>query len=534
MSILNEVEDPISEMHVSLLNKIIRRPNPNKPIPNHICAQWHLTKNGKWKPTDFSRGSNYEVTWFCGKEEPCGCYHIWNAPICNRLKRGCPWCAKQKRCEHMMNEKYSLQAKFPDVAKQFHPTKNGDIKPNQLSACSNETIWWLCPKTCKYGCPHEYQMMVSNKTLQDQGCPFSGCCQSPKKCCIHTSLQTTHTEIAKYWDIETNREEDGTIILPEQITYGSHFMAHWKCPKTCIKGCLHTWEATVASTVRQKESDICLYCSGQKICPHTSLQYLYPDIASQWHPTKNVDESGIVISANQVFPTSGKTAWWICPKTCQFGCIHEYEMIIANRTDKHQGCPFSGCCKTAPKQLCIHNSLQYINPELASQWHPTKNSITPDKVLPFCNEEAWWICKNNPLHEWEACISDRNLTGCPYCYQYKSENETRIIFEKITGKAFPKKKSVFANNRCELDGYNNELKIAFEQQGIQHYQYRPHFHRNGIIDFQNQQERDESKRKQCIELGIKLIEVSYLLTGSDKETYIQEQLSYLINRNLNA
>ena len=103
-----------------------------------------------------------------------------------------------------------------------------------------------------------------------------------------------------------------------------------------------------------------------------------------------------------------------------------------------------------------------------------------------------------------------------------------MIFEKITGKAFHKKKSVFANNRWELDGYNDELKIAFEQQGIQHYEYRPHFHRNGIVDLEEQQKRDESKRKQCIELGIKLIEVSYLLTGSEKETYIQGQLSYLL------
>jgi hypothetical protein len=98
------------------------------------------------------------------------------------------------------------------------------------------------------------------------------------------------------------------------------------------------------------------------------------------------------------------------------------------------------------------------------------------------------------------------------------------MVEKITGKAFPKKKSVFANNRWELDGYNDELKIAFEQQGIQHYQYLPHFHRNGIVDFQNQQERDESKRKQCIELGIRLIEVSYLLTGTEKWDYLKKHL----------
>lgn len=530
--IINHIEDPIPANHVSLLDIIIRRPNPNNPIPDYICAQWHPTKNGRWKPTDFSSGSNYEATWYCGNRELCGCYHIWNAPISNRTAkkpRGCPWCAEQKRCVHMMNDKFSLKAKFPEIALEWHPTKNEDLQPNQITAFSSEPIWWLCPNTCENGCPHEYQMIVSNKTRHGQGCPFSGCCSSPKKCCIHTSLQTTHPEIAKYWDKENNKEEDGSIILPKQITHGSNFMAHWKCPKTCIEGCLHIWKATVDSTVIPKECDICPFCSGQKICPHTSLEYLYPDIALQWHPTKNVDEFGIMIPTDQVFPMSGQIAWWLCPNKCDMGCSHEYQMMISNRTHKHRNCPYSGCCKTAPKQLCIHTSLQYLHPELASQWHPTKNSTTPDQVLPFCNNEAWWVCTDK--HEWEARISDRHNNGCPDCFQiylYKSERETRMIFEKITGKPFPKEKSIFANNRWELDGYNDELKIGFEQQGIQHYQYRPHFHRNGIIDLQNQQERDESKRKQCIELGIRLIEVSYLLTGSKKETYIKEQLLPLL------
>ena len=529
MSIINEIEDPIPANHVSFLERIVSRPNLNNMIPEHIRAQWHPTKNGDWKSTDFCRGSNYDATWYCGKREPCGCYHIWNASICNRTSkkpRGCPWCSGHKRCKHMI-EILSLQAKFPEIAKQFHPTKNGNLQPNQITAFSAERIWWLCPNKCDMGCPHEYQMIVSNKTRHGQGCPFSGCCLSPKKCCIHTSLQTTHPEIAMYWDTEKNREEDGSIILPEQLTYGSNFMAQWKCPKTCIEGCSHTWTATVDSTVIPKECDICPFCSGQKICPHTSLQYLHPDIALQWHPTKNVNESGIVIRADQVFPMSGKIAWWLCPNKCPFGCIHEYPMMISNRTHKTQNCPFSGCCKTAPKQLCVHTSLEYLYPELASQWHPTKNDTTPDQVFPFCNNKAWWICKDNYKHEWESCVSDRHNNGCPYCSHYKSEEETRMIFENITGKAFPKKKSIFANNRWELDGYNDELKIAFEQQGIQHYEYLPHFHRDGIVDLQHQQERDESKRKQCIELGIRLIEVSYLLTGTKKEIYIQSQLSSL-------
>jgi hypothetical protein len=204
-------------------------------------------------------------------------------------------------------------------------------------------------------------------------------------------------------------------------------------------------------------------------------------------------------------------------------------MIVANRTDKNQSCPFPGCCQTAPKKCCIHTSLQFLHPEIATQWHPTKNTTTSDKVLPFSNESAWWVCNKDPSHGgWEAKISDRHETGCPKCSHYKSEIETRIIAEKITGKSFPKKRGLFSNKRFEIDCYCDELKIGIEQQGHQHYHYFPHFHRNGMRDFEQQQERDQTKRTECKQLGIRLIEVHYSLKGMEKENYIRNALFGLI------
>lgn len=528
MSILNDVDDANSKNHVSLLKKLTTTPNKDNPIPDNISAQWHPTKNGQWTPSDFSRGSNFEATWYCGKREECGCYHIWNSSISNRSKRGCPWCCCQKRCQHMMDKTHSLQAKYPEIAKQWHPTKNGDITPNQITACSGDAHWWLCPKKCPQGCEHAYKMIVGNK-IKGQGCPFTGCCASSKQFCIHTSLETTHTEIAKYWDKEKNKNIYGNPLLPQDVTYGTNYMAHWKCPKKCPEGCSHTWEATVASTVIPKECDVCLFCSGQKICPHVSLQYIYPLIAAEWHPTKNIDKNGAPITTDQVFPMSGKKAWWLCSNSCSHGCAHEYEMIIANRTDKNQSCPFSGCCLTAPKKCCVHTSLAWLHPEIASQWHPTKNTTTPDAVLPFSNESAWWVCNKDLTHDsWEAIISDRHETGCPKCSDFKSEIETRIIAEKITGKPFPKKRGLFSNKKFEIDCYCDELKIGIEQQGAQHYRYVPHFHRNGLIDLEKQQERDRIKRNDCEQLGIRLIEVHYSLKGVEKENYIRTELSRII------
>lgn len=60
--------------------------------------------------------------------------------------------------------------------------------------------------------------------------------------------------------------------------------------------------------------------------------------------------------------------------------------------------------------------------------------------------------------------------------------------------------------RLELDFYIEELGIAFEVQGRQHFEFVPFFHKT-YYDFECQQERDEEKRSLCLEAGITLYEV---------------------------
>lgn len=48
-------------------------------------------------------------------------------------------------------------------------------------------------------------------------------------------------------------------------------------------------------------------CSGLNICEHTSLAYLYPHIAKEWHYEKNGD-----LSPNKLSPGTKKKVWWIC------------------------------------------------------------------------------------------------------------------------------------------------------------------------------------------------------------------------------
>lgn len=103
--------------------------------------------------------------------------------------------------------------------------------------------------------------------------------------------------------------------------------------------------------------------------------------------------------------------------------------------------------------------------------------------------------------------------GCSRC-THKSESECIIIMEKVSGYKFDKIKPKFLNG-MELDGYNFELNLAIEYNGKQHYDYIPHFHRNGQIDLIKQQERDNLKAELCKENNIYLIVVPYWIEDID-------------------
>jgi hypothetical protein len=136
-----------------------------------------------------------------------------------------------------------------------------------------------------------------------------------------------------------------------------------------------------------------------------------------------------------------------------------------------------------------------------------------------------WRCSEN--HEWDACFSNvKNAgTGCPKCL-YKSESMIRDIIEEEMGYKFPNTRPAFLEG-LELDGYCPELNMAFEYNGIQHYEYVPHFHRNGESDFLAQRERDIKKYKICKDLKINLILIPHKYTyqkPNDLKVFITDEL----------
>ena len=54
----------------------------------------------------------------------------------------------------------------PVLAKEWHPTKNENLNPEDITSGSSKEVWWLCPKG------HPYSMVVNQRTKRGYGCPY--------------------------------------------------------------------------------------------------------------------------------------------------------------------------------------------------------------------------------------------------------------------------------------------------------------------------------------------------------------------------
>ena len=53
----------------------------------------------------------------------------------------------------------------PELAEQWHPTKNGDLTPQDVVSGSHRKVWWKCPD-----CGYEWEASIANRS-RGRGCP---------------------------------------------------------------------------------------------------------------------------------------------------------------------------------------------------------------------------------------------------------------------------------------------------------------------------------------------------------------------------
>ena len=267
----------------------------------HLLDEWDIEKNKPLSPAAIASQSNKKVWWRCSEG------HEWQARISDRVTRdhNCPYCSGHRA----IPGETDLATLHPDIAAEWHPTKNGNVTPDQVTAQSNKKYWWRCDKG------HEWQATVNNRVSNHRGCPY---CSGAKVWPGFNDLATTHPDIAAEWHPTLNGD-----LKPTMVTAGQNKKVWWICPEG------HPYQATIANRTTSSET-ACPYCASKKVWPgFNDLASRFPAIARQWHPTKNGD-----LTPDQVTFGSGRKVWWRC------GEGHEWQATIHNRTGVNKtGCP---------------------------------------------------------------------------------------------------------------------------------------------------------------------------------------------------
>lgn len=358
-----------------------------------LLSEWDSEKNLTlgFSPEKLKLKSNKAPWWKCEKG------HSWQMEVYHRTDgRNCPYC-NHKRVLKGFNDLFTL---FPEIVSEWHPTKNEGLNINDYVQGSSKKVWWQCAQ-----CQHSWIASIRSRTQRKSGCP-----ECAKKIRGQTRKQT---------NLATRKPIDDPLLLKE-----------WDYQKN----------------------------------PKPPSEYL---------------------------PGSNEKVWWKCST-----CGHEWEALISNRALSGRGCP---CCANK-KVVAGKNDLATTHPELAQEWHPTKNlPLIPQNVFAGSAQKVWWKCPTG--HEYQASLLHRSHgTNCPLCNAGRQTSFAEQAFFYYIKQLYPDAQNRvqgLLGQRMELDIYIPSIRRAIEYDGsFWHNHNKP-----------NKRERDEKKYALCQAQHIYLIRI---------------------------
>ena len=231
---------------------------------------------------------------------------------------------------------------------------------------------------------------------------------------------------------------------PFDITASSAKRVWWVCPLG------HEYESVAYSRDRGHG---CPVCAGLVVLPgFNDLATVEPEIAAEWHPTKNETTPQDWTRGN-----SKVSFWWLGK------CGHEWTAEITHRTVMRHGCPVCSGFRVIEGQ----NDLAHLRPDLASEWHPSKNDLSPSQVTLGSDRPVWWLGRCG--HEWRATIASRTKgRGCRRCNSAsRSSGESSLLgFIKSLGVSFDENCRTALDIGLELDMYLPEHNVGIEYNGL--------------------------------------------------------------------
>lgn len=425
----------------------------------------------------------------------CSVGHQWNASS-DSVKRG-SWC---RACSITRNSQ-KQKLNYDDIAR-IAKEKNGECLSKEYINSKTDLLWkcknghtWNAPlerikgtkKTKGSWCPHCAGKFVTINDLKKLAEYKGGKCLSNIYKSTHSKLlwecnkghqwSSAPSSIKSgVWcphcanNIKGNLEElksiatsrGGKCISTKYVN--THSKLRWECKEK------HQWEN---SPVSIKRGQWCPKCAGKQKLTINELQ----DFAHL--------KDGKCLS-KEYTNNKDKLLW-----ECKNG--HQWH-ATARDVKSNKWCPYC-----AGKHISI-NDMQQIAKERGGDCLSTKYISAHAKLI--------WKCGAG--HEFKSPPNSiKNGQWCPHCASGLGERIVRTYFQQIFKKNFPNTKPLWLRSSngtlLELDGYCDELKLAFEHQGKQHYELNFYTKSQKALDKRIQY--DKEKKKLCKENNVILIEI---------------------------
>jgi len=486
------------------INQKIVKSNCLSTLRPNLLKELHPTKNANFDPTRVGIGSKVKVWWICNRG------HSWETRIYLRAKRktGCPFCKNVQTSSMEIRLLSELSYFFKDV-KHRHKVKGvecdlfisrlklgieydgkywhkGRFKKDKEKSDFFQSNGYLIirvrerglKKISKNDVIHDiqkndivvvcdlFQRIVDfgivgvgkkkelNRYIRDKillnNDYYKELQDKLPKPILGKSFEELQPTLSKDWHPTKNGN-----LLPSDITENSGKKVWWLCEEG------HAYK----SRIDHRTNGVgCPYCYGRLPTRGKNLSTEYPEVAVEFHPTKNGD-----ILPTQVSPHSGKKYWWKCSKVDD----HEWETAVDSRTGNNKsGCPF--CWKenrTPPARVSKNYNLGVLYPQLSKEWDKKKNSdILPTQVSPHSGKKYWWKCPSN--HSYKAVVSNRTKgSDCPKCYRLKKRFLQKKNFNnsgsvnRTTDKQYWSFRIYWEDKRHSIHlGTDKKLRVLFKQQ----------------------------------------------------------------------
>ncbi len=195
-----------------------------------------------------------------------------------------------------------------------------------------------------------------------------------------------------------------------------------------------------------------------------------------------------------------------------------------------------GCPVCAGYQVGKYNTLGYLFPNIAEEWHPIKNgNLTPNDKTFGSHTKVWWLCPEG--HEYFSSIGERtgkDKCGCKQCANEQQESKIASQLKKyfISNHNAKDEYNIVRNPKTNAwlwydiyipRGVNPKINgVYIEVNGGQHTKIVPLWHKTPD-DFEDSKYRDKIKKQFAKKHGI------YIEIDLRKIKTVEEAIKYIEN-----